>query len=71
VRSLRAGRLFTWWFLNFNEHATHHRDVSVPWHRLPAERRPLPPAYAANQEVDTVPGAIRNLLRGPRIVVKP
>ena len=70
VRSLRRAPLLAWWLLNFNEHATHHRDPSIPWHQLPAKRRPLPPEFAANERVATLGAALRNLLRGPRIVVR-
>ncbi len=68
VRSLRRHWLLSWWLLNFNEHVTHHGDPSLPWYRLPKERRVLPDSHAGNQDVWTVGAAIRNLLRGPVIV---
>ncbi|MCB9703655.1 MAG: fatty acid desaturase [Myxococcales bacterium] len=68
VRSLAPNRALSWWLLNFNEHATHHADASLPWHRLPAERRPPSPALAANQKVSTIGAAILRQLRGPRII---
>ncbi len=70
VRSLRRHRLLSWWLLNFNEHATHHGNASLPWHRLPHERRPMTPRLAANQRVQTIAAAILRQLRGPRIIRK-
>jgi len=70
VRSLRPQRVISWWLLNFNEHATHHSDVSIPWYRLPDSRVVLPPEYADNQRVTTFAAAILQQLRGPRIVVQ-
>ena len=43
VRSLPPHPFFSWLLLNFNEHATHHRDPSIPWYALP-ERRYTPPS---------------------------
>lgn len=71
VRSLRPITFMSWWLLNFNEHATHHRRPSLPWHRLPAEHRPMPEAHADNQKVETIGAAILHQLRGPKIVVRP
>ncbi|MEZ4452042.1 MAG: fatty acid desaturase [Nannocystaceae bacterium] len=69
VRALRHNRVISWWLLHFNEHATHHADASIPWHRLASSRVTLPPEYADNQRVTTFAGAILQQLRGPRIVV--
>lgn len=68
VRSLRPHKLACWWLLNFNEHATHHREPKLPWYRLPDHREPLPAAHADNQKVETITAAILRQLRGPRIV---
>jgi len=68
VRSLRRQRVAAWWLLNFNEHATHHRNPKLPWYALPAHREPLPPDHAANQRVETLLAAILIQLRGPRII---
>lgn len=67
VRSLRPNRLASWWLLNFNEHATHHRKPKLPWYQLPEQRVEQPEAYADNQQVETIFGAIVFQLRGPRI----
>ena len=71
VRSLEPNRVASWWLLNFNEHATHHRDPKLPWYLLPQHRAPLPPEHAQNQNVETIAGAILAQLRGPRIVELP
>ncbi|MCA9682630.1 MAG: fatty acid desaturase [Myxococcales bacterium] len=68
VRSLRPNPLASWWLLNFNDHATHHREPKLPWYRLPEHREPLPDAHADNQKVDSVSAAILMQLRGPRII---
>jgi fatty acid desaturase len=68
VRSLRRAPIASWWLLEFTEHATHHRDPKLPWYELPAQREPLPPAHAGNQQVETLAAAILAQLKGPRIV---
>jgi fatty acid desaturase len=68
VRSLRPSPLASWWLLNFNEHATHHRDPRLPWYLLSEHREPLPPEHVDNQKVDTIAAAILRQLRGPRII---
>jgi fatty acid desaturase len=68
VRSLRYAPLASWWLLNFNEHATHHREPKLPWYRLPDHREPLPLEHADNQKVQTIAAAILHQLRGPRII---
>ena len=68
VRSLERDRFASWWLLNFNEHATHHRDPSIPWYALPGRGRPPPPGYEGNQKVATIGAAVLQQLRGPRIV---
>lgn len=69
VRSLPRHPFASWLFLNFNEHATHHYDPSIPWHLLPEHRRPLPERFASNENVRSIAGAILQQLRGPRLVI--
>jgi len=71
VRSLARHPLLSWWLLEFNEHATHHRDASLPWYRLRDHAEPLPPGYEANQKVPTIAAAILQQLRGPAIFEEP
>jgi len=71
ARSLQRVPLLAWWLLNFNEHATHHRDASIPWYRLPDARRAPPPRAEANQRVTTIAAAVLAQLRGPRIIEEP
>jgi fatty acid desaturase len=71
VRSLRRSPIASWWLLNFNEHATHHREPKLPWYALPDQREPLPAEHAANQKVETIAAAILGQLRGPRIIELP
>lgn len=68
VRGLEHHRIASWWLLNFNEHATHHRLPKLPWYQLPEHREPLPPAHADNQKFATSAAAILAQLRGPRII---
>jgi fatty acid desaturase len=68
VRGLRRQGALAWWLLNFNEHATHHREPKLPWYLLPEHREPLPPEHAANQKVETIAAAVLRQLRGPIIV---
>lgn len=70
VRSLHGGTVTRWLFLNFNEHATHHFDPSIPWYLLPERRHRLPPQFEGNSNVGTITGAILQQLKGPRIVRK-
>lgn len=65
VRSLPRQRFFSWLLLNFNEHATHHDDPTIPWHQLPLRRHELPPAYHENQKVHTIWQAIWQQRKGP------
>lgn len=68
VRSLPRQRFFSWLLLNFNEHATHHYDPSIPWHLLPERRHVLPAAHHhANQTVTSIWGAIWQQWRGPLV----
>ncbi|MFO7561621.1 MAG: fatty acid desaturase [Enhygromyxa sp.] len=71
ARSLRRSPLASWWLLNFNEHATHHREPKLPWYALPEHREPLPPEHADNQKFETLAAAILGQLRGPRIIELP
>jgi fatty acid desaturase len=64
ARSIAAHPVFSWWLLNFNEHATHHRDPTVPWHRLPAARQ----AAGDIREDRGVLSAVIDQLGGPVIV---
>lgn len=68
VRSLRRSPLASWWLLNFNEHATHHRNPKLPWYALPDHRQPLPAEHADNQNIETIAAAILGQLRGPKII---
>lgn len=65
VRSLPRHPFFSWLLLNFNEHATHHCDPSIPWYELPARRYALPASHAANQDVDTLFRAVWRQREGP------
>jgi fatty acid desaturase len=65
VRSLRRQPFFSWLLLNFNEHATHHRDPTIPWYELPERRYALPPSHAANDDVATLFEAVWRQRRGP------
>lgn len=69
VRALDRNALFSWLFLHFNEHATHHMYPNLPWYELTAQRQPLPPEFAEkNQGSGSVLRAIFAQLRGPTIV---
>lgn len=70
VRSLPQQRLFSWLLLNFNQHATHHNDPTIPWYRLPLEEHALPPALAGNNNVSSLWQAIAQLRHGPRLYAK-
>lgn len=65
VRSLPPQPFFSWLLLNFNEHATHHGDPTIPWYALPERRRMLPPSHAANDDVRSLPQAVWRQRRGP------
>ena len=65
VRSLPRQPLFSWLLLNFNEHATHHRDPNIPWYALPAQRDPADVSEA--EEVRSLGAAIRQQLAGPTL----
>ncbi len=65
VRSLPTRPILSWVLLHFNEHATHHQDPRLPWYRLPANRRHLPPEYQHNDNVKTLGAAVLQQLRGP------
>lgn len=65
VRSLPHQPVLSWLLLNFNEHATHHADPSIPWYRLPELRVTLPEAFRDNDNVATVWQAIWQQRRGP------
>jgi fatty acid desaturase len=65
VRSLPRQPFFSWLLLNFNEHATHHRDPTIPWYDLPRRRYALPASHAANDDVATLFEAVSRQRRGP------
>lgn len=67
VRSLPRQPFFSWLLLNFNEHATHHRDPTIPWYALPERRYALPPSHAANQDVETLLAAVLRQRDGPTL----
>ena len=67
VRSLRRQPFFSWLLLNFNEHATHHRDPTIPWYELPNRRYKLPASHAANDDAATLFDAVWRQRRGPVI----
>ena len=70
ARRLDGGRLVSWWLLNLNEHDTHHQQTKVVWYALPEHARPLPAAYAANQNVHRFRDGLLQQLGGPRILEK-
>jgi fatty acid desaturase len=65
VRSLPRQPLFSWLLLNFNEHATHHRDPNIPWYELPKRRYRLPASHSANDDVHSLAAAIWQQRLGP------
>jgi len=65
VRSLPHHPFFSWLLLNFNEHATHHYDPSIPWHQLPEHRHELPEEFEENQKVRSIWQAIWQQRKGP------
>jgi len=65
VRSLPRQPFFSWLLLNFNEHATHHRDPTIPWYQLPERRYRLPESHSANDDVATLAAAVWQQRRGP------
>jgi fatty acid desaturase len=60
VRSAGAGPVFSWWLLNFGEHATHHADPRLPWWSLPE--------HAVEAPRPRIGAAVLAQLRGPRIL---
>ena len=70
VRSLGGSPVVSWWLLNLNEHATHHREPSIVWYALPDHRQPLPEAHRHNQNVETFWQGVTQQLKGPTIVEK-
>jgi fatty acid desaturase len=67
VRSVKTHPFFSWWLLNFNEHATHHRLPKTPWYRLPIIRQPLPEAQRDNNNMPHVRAAIWQQWKGASI----
>jgi fatty acid desaturase len=70
VRSLPPQPFFSWLLLNFNEHATHHRDPSIPWYALPERRYELPESHKANDDVATLAQAVWRQREGPILWVR-
>jgi fatty acid desaturase len=71
VRRLARHWLYSWLWLNFNEHATHHMYPNIPWFDLPDRRRELPDAHhALNQNTESFWQAIVQQLRGPTVVYR-
>ncbi len=68
ARRLHGGPLLGWWLLNLNEHDTHHRQTKIVWYKLPDHAKPLPPDYAANQNVHTFGAGLLQQLKGPLIL---
>jgi fatty acid desaturase len=65
VRSLPRQSFFSWLLLNFNEHATHHRDPNIPWYQLPERRYRLPESHAGNDNVTNLAAAVWQQRHGP------
>jgi len=57
-----------WLLMNFNEHATHHADPSIPWYALPSNRHELPLEFRSNENVRSIWSALWQQRRGPTIV---
>ncbi len=70
VRSLPQHPFFSWLLLNFNEHATHHYDPTLPWYELPRRRHELPAPFTANENVRSLWQAVWQQRRGPRLRAK-
>lgn len=70
VRSLPQQRVFSWLLLNFNQHATHHHDPSLPWYQLTRQPHELPEPLAGNNDVSSLWQAIAQLRRGPVLFVR-
>lgn len=70
VRSLPQHRVFSWLLLNFNQHATHHHDPSIPWYLLPLDPHKLPAYLAGNDNVTSLWQAIAQLRHGPQLFTK-
>ena len=68
ARRLTESRLISWWLLNLNEHDTHHRRPKAVWYSLPEAATPLPPEFAANQNVNTFTAGILQQFRGPTVI---
>lgn len=65
VRSLPRQPFFSWLLLNFNEHATHHGDPTIPWYALPERRIALPPSHASNDDSHSLLQAVLRQREGP------
>ncbi len=65
VRSLPRQPFFSWLLLNFNEHATHHNDPTIPWYDLPRRRVALPSSHASNDDAQSLLQAVLRQREGP------
>jgi len=66
VRSVERVPIISWILMNFNDHATHHQQPTIPWYQLPKKRKSLPENYATkNQNTRNFFRAIFNQLKGP------
>ena len=71
VRNLGGSAIISWWLLNLNEHATHHRVPTIVWYELPEHRKFLPEGYRSNQNAKSFWQGLTQQLRGPTIVEEP
>lgn len=63
VRNLDSNAVVRWWLMNFNEHATHHEDATIPWYDLPSGQTD----HGSRQSLLS---AIGRQFAGPNIVVE-
>lgn len=68
ARRLTGSKIISWWLLNLNEHDTHHQRPNIVWYQLPSSRKPLPPEFAENQNVETFTQGVLQQFKGPTIV---
>ncbi len=60
------GRVLSWWLMNLNHHAVHHRLPHLVWYALPSHHEA--PRFAENKDRTGFWGAVFAQARGPRIV---
>ena len=68
ARRLTGSKFISWWLLNLNEHDTHHQRPNIVWYQLPVSGKPLPEAFAHNQNVNTFTEGVLQQFKGPTIV---